>query len=147
MINEAVNLEFDFGQMFASTRKKKKLHIFKLTKKQEFKLLLAGLSVEKLERIVLESIPGAINLKICFSDDEAIKWVNNRYYNKYKKSYPPSDSGIQGLFDWWQSYAKEQFMRPAMSGLYYTYDMCRRQGKPFVMPKGMAKDNRAHKVY
>jgi len=122
------------------------MHTFKLTNKQRLKLLQSGLSLKKIEDIILETIPDAKTLKICFSDQETLEWLKDRYPPK-NAGFPPNTAGIQGLFDWWASHAKAMFRKPSMTGLYYAYDECRKAGKPFVMPARMAKDDRAHKIY
>ncbi|WP_461249077.1 hypothetical protein, partial [Treponema sp. R6D11] len=77
-------------------------------------------------------------LKICFSDDELLEWVNKKY---------PKKLSIDELYNWWVSNAKPKYMKPQKSGLYVEYMKRRAKGKPLIMYKEMTKDNKQRKVY
>jgi len=114
------------------------MRTFKLTPEQRLKLYATGYSLKEIEAMVKADIPNAQTLKICFSDAEALEW--------FRKRYPPELS-IDELYQWWVSFAKTEYEKPSMSGLYVEYKRRRAMFKPLVMYKEMAKDNKPHKVY
>jgi hypothetical protein len=114
------------------------MHTFKLTAEQRLKIIQHGYSLKEIEAAVKADIPGAQTLKICFLEAEALEWMQKRH--------PPKLS-IEELYNWWVFYAKREYSNPAKSGLYKAYEERRETGKPLVMYKEMAADNKPHKVY
>jgi len=113
------------------------MYTFKLTKEQKLKLISCGFTLKEIEEQVKKDIPGVINLKICFSDEELLEWL--------KKRYPPKKT-VDEVFEWWWSYAKTEYMG-VHGGLYYEYERRRALRKPLIMPKEFAVDNKPHKIY
>jgi hypothetical protein len=134
------NLEFNFdgGDPIAVNAKQGKCHVFKLSRDQILKLLSVGLTLADCEAMILRDIPNAKTLKICFSEKEVLDWIQKRY---------PKLLSIDEVFEWWQSHAKPEYMRPSMSGLYVHYRELRARGKPLRMYKEMCADNKPHIVY
>ncbi|WP_461248476.1 hypothetical protein, partial [Treponema sp. R6D11] len=71
-----MNLEFDFG--LPPIEEKSGIRTFKLTPEQKLKLLGHGYTQKEVEDMVKADIPNAKTLKICFSDDELLEWVNKK---------------------------------------------------------------------
>ena len=123
--------------MRTAEKRSYKVKTFKLTPEQKFKLLMSGYTQKEIEEMVMADIPGAKTLKICFSEDEVLEWLN--------KKYPPELS-IDELFSWWWSYAKPEYMG-VHDGLYVEYKKRRAKRRPLIMYAEMAADNKPHKVY
>ena len=133
-----MNLEFDFEGVPPIVEKvPRNIRTFKLTTEQRYKLFELGYSQKDIEEMVLKDIPNAKTLKICFSEDEVLEWLEKRY---------PKELSVDELFAWWKSYAKPEYMG-VHGGLYVEYKRRRAKRKPLVMYKEMAADNKPHKVY
>jgi len=115
------------------------MYTFKLTHEQRLKLIGSGYTLKEIQDAVKRDIPGAITLKICFSDEETLEWMKKRY---------PKKLSIDEVFEWWTLHAKTEFTRGvSMSGLYKAYEDRRELRKPLIMYKEMAVDNKPHRIY
>jgi hypothetical protein len=125
------------------------MQTYKLKAGQKLKLIASGYSLKEIEAHIKTDIPKGKTLKICFSDEEILDWIKNRY---------PIKKSITELLEWWKTYAKSdkeinrylgniKHKKLRASGLYKLYEECREQGKPLVLYKEMAVDNKPHKVY
>jgi len=114
------------------------MYTYKLTPEQYIKLRSQGYSLKEIEAQVKKDISGAKTLKICFSETEAAEWLQKKH---------PRKLTINEVYDWWVENAKMEYTNPSMSGLYQEYERLRAMGKPLIMYKEMAKDNKTHKIY
>jgi len=133
-----MNLEFNFdgGEPIVETPKSR-LHTFKLTPEQKLTLLQFGYTQKDCEEMVLKDIPNAVTLKICFSEQEVLEWVEKRY---------PRKLSVDEVFTWWKENAKPKY-QGVHGGLYEYYEKRRAKRKPLIMYKEMAADDKPHKIY
>jgi len=118
------------------------MYTFKISHEQKLKLINAGYTLKELQEQVTADMKKAglkvQSLKICFSEQEVIEWIDEKY---------PAKLSIEQLYNLWAESAKNEYKKPSMSGLYKHYEKLRAMGRPLVMYHDMAADNKQHKFF